>query len=168
MVASEPIKTNTVESVMNTHLVTLEADSTALQAAKLMSEKIVSSIIITDSDKIVGIITERDLIKLVCAADLQASKAPIASIMSSPLITIDKDSTVENAAETMLRNKLRHLGVRDDNDNDQIIGVISSVDLIKLFIHKLQSIDHDVPPLLRALYWQEEPLEELNFQDNRL
>jgi CBS domain-containing protein len=153
---------------MNKHLVTLEADSTALQAAKLMSEKTVSSIIVTDSDKIVGIISERDLIRLVCAADLLPSKAPIASIMSSPLITVNKFLTVENAVQIMLKNKIRHLGVTDDNGNDRIIGIISSVDLIKLLMHNLQSIDHDVPPLLRALYWQEEPLEELNFQNNKL
>jgi len=163
-VRSELPKANTVESIMSKHVITLEADSTALQAAKLMSEKNAGSVVITDNNKIVGIITERDLIKLVCAADLQASKAPIASIMSAPLIVIAKSLTVGDAAETMLRNKLRHLGVRDGNDENGIINVISSVDLMKFLIEKLQSIDHDdVPPLLRALYWQEEPLEELGF-----
>ncbi|HZD33779.1 MAG TPA: CBS domain-containing protein [Nitrososphaeraceae archaeon] len=161
MVESAPIKRNTVESIMSKPLITLEASSTALQAAKLMSERIVSSIVITDNDKIVGIITERDLIRLVCAMDLQASKAPIASIMSSPLITIGKASTIGDAAQIMLRNKLRHLGVTDDNGSDRIVGVISSVDLTKLLINRLQSVDHDVPLLLRALYWQEEPSEEL-------
>jgi CBS domain-containing protein len=160
LVESVPIKRNTVESIMSKPLITLEADSTALQAAKLMSERVVSSIIITDNDQIVGIITERDLIRLVCAMDLQASKAPIASIMSSPLITIDKASTIEHAAQIMLRNKLRHIGVTDNNGSDRIVGIISSADLMKLLINKLQSVDHDVPLLLRALYWQE-PSEEL-------
>jgi CBS domain-containing protein len=161
LVKPEPIKRNTVESIMSKPLITLEADSTALEAAKLMSERIVSSIVITDNDKIVGIITERDLIRLICAMDLQASKAPIASIMSSPLITIDKASAIEEAAQIMLRNKVRHLGVTDDNGSDRIVGVVSSVDLTKLLINRLQSVDHDVPLLLRALYWQEEPSEEL-------
>ena len=44
------------------------------------------------------------------ATDLQASKTPVASIMSVPLIVIDKDSTVEKAAEIMIKNKVRHLG----------------------------------------------------------
>ena len=82
--------------------------------------------------------------------------------MSARLITISKYATVENAAEIML-NKIRHLGVKDGNDNDVIVGVISSVDLIKLLIQRLQSIDHDTPPLLKALYWQEEPSEEHGF-----
>jgi len=166
---SDLLKTKTVESVMSKSLVTIDADNTALQAAKIMSEKLISSIIVIDSSKIVGILTERDLIKLICAADLQASKAPIASIMSSPLIAVDKDSRIENAAEIMIRNKVRHLGVRDrtaagQKSNDHIIGIISSVDLIRsLIMHKLESINDDDQALLRALYWQEEPMEELDF-----
>ena len=66
-------------------------------------------------------------------------RAPVASIMSAPLIAIDKSLTVGDAAETMLINKLRHLGVRDGNEENGIIGVISSVDLMKFLIEKLQS-----------------------------
>ena len=62
----------------------------------------------------------------------------------------------------MIKNKVRHLGVRDSNNNSQIIGIVSLRDLIRLLIHKLESIDNDVPPLVKALYWQEEPIEELN------
>lgn len=58
---------------MSKQLITIDADSSAFEAAKKMSEKMVSSIVITDNDKTVGILTERDLIKQVCAADLQAS-----------------------------------------------------------------------------------------------
>ena len=124
---------------MSKQLITIDADSNAFEAAKKMSEKMVSSIVITDNDKTVGILTERDLIKQVCAADLQASKTPVVSIMSAPLIDIDKDSAVEKAAEIMIKNKVRHLGVRDSSSNHQIIGIISSRDLIRLLIHKLES-----------------------------
>jgi CBS domain-containing protein len=130
-------KVNLVD-LMSKQLVSIDADSNTFQAAKKMSEKNISSIIITDSNKIVGILTEHDLIKQVCAADLQASKTPVASIMSAPLIAIDKDSAVEKAAEIMIKNKVRHLGVRDSS-NHQIIGMISSRDLIRLFIYKLDS-----------------------------
>jgi signal-transduction protein with cAMP-binding, CBS, and nucleotidyltransferase domain len=128
-----------IRDVMSKQLVSMDADRNAFQAAKKMSEKNTSSIVITDSGKIVGILTERDLIKQVCAADLQASKTPVASIMSAPLIAIDKDSAVEKAAEIMIKNKVRHLGVRDSSSNHQIIGIISSRDLIRLLIHKLES-----------------------------
>ena len=80
---------------MSRQLITIDADSSAYEAAKKMSEKMISSIVVTDSGKVVGILTERDLIKQVCAADLQASKTPLTSIMSAPLIAIDKYSAVE-------------------------------------------------------------------------
>ena len=73
-----------------------------------------------------------------CAADLRSSKTPVASIMSAPLIPIDKDSEVEKAAEIMIKNKVGHLGIRDSS-NHQIIGIISSRDLMRLLIHKLES-----------------------------
>ena len=64
----------------------------------------------------------------------------------------------------MIKNKVRQFGVTDSSstNNSQIIGIISSRDLIRLLIHKLEYIDNDVPPLMQALYWQEEPMEELN------
>src|SRR5918912_2965991 len=141
LVKSESTEVKTIESIMSKNLITINADSSAFEAAKKMSEKMVSSIIITDNDKTVGILTERDLIKQVCATDLQASKTPLTSIMSAPLITIDKNSTVEYAADIMIKNKVRHLGVTysssSNNNHAQIIGIVSSRDLVRLFIHKL-------------------------------
>jgi CBS domain-containing protein len=167
LVKSESTEVKTIETVMSKHLITIDADSSAFEAAKKMSEKMVSSIIITDNDKTVGILTERDLIKQVCATDLQASKTPLTSIMSAPLITIDKNSTVEDAADIMIKNKVRHLGVSDSSSsskhNAQIIGIVSSRDLIRLFIHKLGKNEKMLTnQLINNYYWQEEPMEEIN------
>ena len=83
------------------------------------------------------------MIKQVCTADLQASKTPVISIISVPLIAIEKGSAVEEAPDTLIRNKVIHLGVRDGSNNKepQIIGIISSRNLVKLHVHKLG--DHD-------------------------
>jgi CBS domain-containing protein len=167
LVKSESTEVKTIESIMSKHLITIDADSSAFEAAKKMSERMVSSIIITDNDKTVGILTERDLIKQVCATDLQASKTPLTSIMSAPLITIDKNSTVEDAADIMIKNKVRHLGVTysssSSNHNAQIIGIVSSRDLVRLFIHKLGKNEKVLTnQLINNYYWQEEPVEEIN------
>jgi signal-transduction protein with cAMP-binding, CBS, and nucleotidyltransferase domain len=158
---SKSLKNTRIEEIMSKkRMVTLNADSTAFDAAKKMSENVVSSIILTDSSKLVGIVTERDLIKQVCANDLLSSKTPLTSIMSSPLITIHKDLVVQEAARTMIKNKVRHLAV-ENNSTHQIIGIISSTDLTRFLIDKLE-MDSDSSSLLKALYWQEEPLEELD------
>ena len=150
-----------IEEIMSKRLVTLGADSTALDAAKEMSKNIVSSIILIDSDKIIGIVTERDLIKNVCAKDLLSSKTPLTAIMSSPLITVDKDLLVEEAARTMIKNKVRHLAVKE-NTAHQIIGIISSTDLTRFLRDKLEMGSH-ISSLIKDLYSEEEPIEEIDF-----
>jgi CBS domain-containing protein len=169
LVKSESAEVKTIGNIMSKQLITIDADSSAFEAAKKMSEKMVSSIVITDNDKTVGILTERDLIKQVCAADLQASKTPLTSIMSAPLIAIYKDSAIEEAADLMIKNKVRHLGVTDSSSNNdaQIIGIVSSRDLIRLFIHKLGQHEKMLTnQLIADYYWQEEPMEELNSYNN--
>jgi signal-transduction protein with cAMP-binding, CBS, and nucleotidyltransferase domain len=149
-----------IEEIMSKGLVTLSADSTAFDAAKEMSTKVISSIITTDTDKTVGIVTERDLVKQVCAKNLLSSKTPLIAIMSSPLITINKNLVVEEAARIMIKNKVRHLAVEEVNDH-HIIGLISSTDLIRFLMDKLE-LESDTSSLLKALYWEEEPLEEVD------
>ena len=149
-----------IEEIMSKGLVTLSADSTAFDAAKEMSTKVTSSIITTDTGKTVGIVTERDLVKQVCAKDLLSSKIPLTAIMSSPLITINKNLLVEEAARIMIKNKVRHLAVEEVNDH-HIIGLISSTDLTRFLMDKLE-LESDTSSLLKALYWEEEPLEEVD------
>jgi CBS domain-containing protein len=99
---------------MSKKLIKLNADSSALEVAKMMSEYKVSSVILTDGqDKIVGIITERDLVREICAKDLLSSETPVISVMSKllPLITIGKNSSIEEAAAMMIKNGVRHLPV---------------------------------------------------------
>ena len=65
----------------------------------------------------VGIMTERDLVRKVCANDINSRKISIKEIMSSPLVTIDSRSSVEVAADTMAQNKTRHLLVVEEDKN---------------------------------------------------
>jgi CBS domain-containing protein len=65
----------------------------------------------------VGIMTERVLVRKVCANDMNSRKISIKEIMSSPLVTIDSRSSVEVAADTMAQNKTRHLLVVEEDKN---------------------------------------------------
>jgi signal-transduction protein with cAMP-binding, CBS, and nucleotidyltransferase domain len=147
-----------IEEIMSKGLVTLSSDSTAFDAAKEMSTKVISSIIMIDSGKTVGIVT--DLVKQVCAKDLLSSKTTLTAIMSSPLITINKNLLVEEAARIMIKNRVRHLAVEEVN-NHHIIGLVSSTDLTRFLMDKLE-LGSDTSSLLKALYWEEEPLEEVD------
>lgn len=151
-----------VSSVMSRRIIKINADSNALQVAKKMSENKVSSVILTNNhDKIEGIVTERDLVRNICANDALPSQTPIISILTRLLsiITIDKDSTVEEAAYMMLNNGVRHLAVAEGENTKNIIGIITTTDLAKCLKNRLKPRDKQSSLLLRAIT-AEEPTEE--------
>ena len=152
-----------VASVMSRKLIKINADSSALQVAKKMSESKVSSVFLTNNqDKIEGIVTERDLVRNICANDALPSKTPIISLVTKLLsiITIDKNSTIEEAAYMMLKNGVRHLAVAEDENTKNIIGIITTTDLAKYLEKSLEPSDKQSSLLLQALYTAEEPTEE--------
>jgi CBS domain-containing protein len=81
-----------------------------------------------------GLITERDLVRKVCIHDVSTSKLIIKEIMSSPLITIDSNSSASEAVDMMLRNNVRHLLVVDSKSSeglDKPIGIVTPLDFTK-------------------------------------
>lgn len=111
------------------------AESASIQdTARIMNDKKVSSLVILDEDNNpVGLVTERDLVRKVCINDLPTNRVTNKEIMSSPLITIDSESSATTATDLMLKNNVRHLLVIDNEsrDNNQTIGIITPLDLVK-------------------------------------
>jgi len=111
------------------------AESASIQdTARIMNDKKVSSLVIVDEDNNpVGLVTERDLVRKVCINDLPTNRVTNKEIMSSPLITIDSESSATTATDLMLKNNVRHLLVIDNEskDNYQLIGIITPLDLVK-------------------------------------
>ena len=111
------------------------AESASIQdTARIMNDKKVSSLVILDDDNNpVGLVTERDLVRKVCINDLPTNRVTNKEIMSSPLITIDSESSATTATDLMLKNNVRHLLVIDNEskDNNQPIGIITPLDLVR-------------------------------------
>lgn len=111
------------------------AESASIQdTARIMNDKKVSSLVILDEDNNpIGLVTERDLVRKVCINDLPTNRVTNKEIMSSPLITIDSESSATTATDLMLKNNVRHLLVIDNEskDNNQPIGIITPLDLVK-------------------------------------
>jgi CBS domain-containing protein len=162
-----------IMDIMSKKLIKLNADSSAFEVAKMMSEYKVSSVILTDGqNKIIGIITERDLVREICAKDLLASKTPVISVMSKllPLISIGKNSTIEEAAAMMIKNGVRHLPIvaEDKKNTNDIIGMISTTDIAKHLKEKLEGSSSDKSSrslLLDSLCSGEQPIEEEIFEN---
>jgi CBS domain-containing protein len=134
----------TVERYMNERLVTININSTAKDIAKLMDKTNVSSVLITDDgNKIIGIFTERDIVRII-SRDLQPDRI---IAVSPPLVYVDADASMEQASETMLKNKVRHLLVRDPTSKE-IVGIMTNTDFVKYL--RNQSVSKGIESILEA------------------
>ncbi|HJU59144.1 MAG TPA: CBS domain-containing protein [Nitrososphaeraceae archaeon] len=149
-----------IHEIMSKNVIKVNHDISALEISKIMVKRGVSSVgIIDNANKIIGIVTEKDLIREVCAKNILADKLTAAKMMSSPLITISKNSTINNAAKLMVEKKIKHLAIYENND---IIGIVTTSDLINFLRNKIKSMDLD-SNLLDAISMADIPLEEGGF-----
>jgi CBS domain-containing protein len=117
-----------VKDVMISDLAALDASTSIRDAAKLMDEKNIGCIIVTKNQLPIGILTERDFVKRIAAKEKPLT-ASLEDVMSSPLVAINPDETVWEAAQIMKVNNIHKLPVKKDN---QIIGIVTTTDLIKI------------------------------------
>ena len=117
-----------VKDVMISDLARLDVSTSIRDAAKLMDKKDIGCIIVTKNQLPVGILTERDFVKRITAKEIPLT-ASLEKVMSSPLIEIDSNETVWEAAQIMKTNNIHKLLVKQDN---QIIGIVTTTDLIKI------------------------------------
>ena len=138
---------------MTERLETISPSDTAQEAATKMRDKKVSSLVVTDvEDKPIGIVTERDLVRQVCTKVINSNDVIVHRIMSSPLATIDANSSVEVAADIMIQNKVRHLLVVDEN---KVLGIITPSDFTGYLKEKL-NLDDVNARILQSLKEDEE------------
>lgn len=117
-----------VKDVMIDKVATLDSSSMIKDAAKLMDDKNIGCIIVTREELPIGILTERDFVRRIASKEKPLT-SPIEEVMSSPLISIDPDETVWEAAEKMKTNNIHKLPVLQD---DKIIGIITTSDLVEI------------------------------------
>ena len=101
---------------MSRKLESIEVTATLQEAAKMMTNKDISSLIIVDKNNIhLGLVSERDIVRKGCSReDVNIKSVRVSEIMSSPLITINHKSSPQETAELLVKNKIRHLLVVDD------------------------------------------------------
>ena len=119
---------------MEKNVITIEHDKTALDAARLISEKDVSFLVILDGDTPVGVLSESDFVKRLAADDKKASDVIISEIMSSNFRWVEPETELEDAIQKMLNNNIRRLVILDNN---KLAGVITQTDLTGFLRDKL-------------------------------
>jgi CBS domain-containing protein len=117
-----------VKDVMSSPVVTLDEDATSNKVADLMDENELGCVIVTNKKgQPVGIITERDLVIRVLTKNLKPDAVKAKEIMTSPLVTIEPEATISEAARRMSRLNIRRLGVIYKGN---LVGVVSSKDIL--------------------------------------
>ncbi len=115
-----------VKQVMKNSILTIDSSVPAYEAAKMMEETNVGSLVVAENNVPVGIITDRDFAIKVTAHSYPRD-TPIRRIMSSPIISVGPFDTLLVAAELMSSRKLRKLPVIQD---ERLVGIITATDLI--------------------------------------
>ena len=115
-----------VVSVAKRSVTSLYPHSSLMQALNLMQAQRASSVVVVENEKPVGIVTERDVVRFY-AREPERIGITLAEVMTSPVLTISGDATVNQAAEQMLAKKVRHLALVDDAG--RMVGLVDEHDL---------------------------------------
>ena len=110
---------------------TIAPEETVYEALRIMSEKNVGSLLVTQNGKLVGIITERDYSRKVALMGRSSRSTPVKAILTGKVFFVSPDNTVEDCMRLMTENRVRHLPVVQNNE---ILGVVSIGDLVNWII----------------------------------
>jgi len=134
--------------IMSSELVTINPENTLYEAARIMGEKRIGSLIVMKYETAVGIITERDLLREVVEKDIALEKDWLAGgvsikeekvevAMSYPLISISIKASIKDAAQRMIENRIRRLPVRE---HGKVVGILTAADLIRCLPESSESM----------------------------
>ena len=118
---------STVSDVMN-EIISIDGESLVVDAAKIMIEKEIGSIVVTEEGNPVGIITESDMLARVIVAYRDPKKLLTKNIMTSPLVSIEKGSSILDAMRFLRDQDIHIVLVKDDG---KLTGIVSEGDLIR-------------------------------------
>ncbi len=115
---------------MISNVMSIDMESSVQEAAMVMSANNIGSLLVKKFDEYVGIVTETDLARKVMSKGLEPESTNVKEIMTSPVLSLDRYLPIEEANRFMHKNKIRHLGVTEE---DKIVGILSVKDLVAFY-----------------------------------
>jgi signal-transduction protein with cAMP-binding, CBS, and nucleotidyltransferase domain len=109
-------------------IISVDSKTKAKEAARLMAEKRIGSLIANRDGLPFGIVTERDLMTKIVAEGADPAKVSVGEIMTAPLATVDASASLVDAARKMVEKQVKRLVV---TEHDKIIGIISQTDVVQ-------------------------------------
>lgn len=111
-----------------TDVLKIDASATVFEALEKIVERNVGSILVTDGDKVVGIMTERDYLRKIAVKGRTSRDTEVSEIMTSPLVYVTPETSLEETMAIMTDRRIRHLPVVE---NDDVVGILSIGDVVK-------------------------------------
>lgn len=122
-IVAQVIKNKAVQSIF-----TIAPNATVLEAIKIMADKGVGALVVAEDEKLVGIFSERDYTRKIALMERSSNNTLVSDIMTSKVISVSLNNTVEECLNLMTDRHLRHLPVLE---NEKLVGFISIGDLVK-------------------------------------
>jgi CBS domain-containing protein len=142
-----------VEQILNDkghEVVTLRADHTLKEAAELLDEKKIGAVVALGlDDRIIGVLSERDVVRQVARLGAAALDMPVGSAMTRAVITVYAATPIDEALQTMTDRRIRHLPVVQ---HERLVGVISIGDLVKWKIAETEAEANAMKSYLSAQF----------------
>lgn len=122
---------------------TIGPDATVYDAVKLMAEKGIGGLLVTEGERIAGIVTERDYARKIILMGRASKETRVREIMTAKVLYVRPDQTSEECMAIMTENRVRHLPVLDDG---KLVGLLSIGDLVKDIISEqrftIEQLEH--------------------------
>jgi PAS domain S-box-containing protein len=129
-----------VSEIMTGDVAVITSSASVKEAAELMASKDISCLVAMERDAVVGVFTERDLLKRVVALKRNPAQTRLKKVMSSPVVTVSCDCSVLSANKLLERIGIRRLIVVDD---ETLCGVITQTDILKAIKTRLQKAEEN-------------------------
>jgi CBS domain-containing protein len=116
-------------------LFSIEPEDPVLEAVRMMADRHVGALLVMRGTELAGILSERDYARKVVLLGRSSAETPVWQIMTSPVITVAPDNSVQDCMRLMTERRIRHLPVVDGG---RVVGMISIGDLVKAVIEEQQ------------------------------
>jgi len=137
---------------MNRKVITIEAGLSVKYAARMMSYLRISSLVVLSNEKVVGILTERDIVSRVVAKGQDPEKVLVNDVMSQPVIIGRPMVPLESAVLFMIKQNIKKLPIMGGDNNEKLIGILSLTDVARLhpmIFDKLKEMAQNGSPALK-------------------
>ncbi|MGC8887977.1 MAG: CBS domain-containing protein [Verrucomicrobiia bacterium] len=146
--------TGTISSVLSLKkapdiIWTISPEATVFEAIKMLSDKNIGALLVMEGEKLVGILSERDYTRKVALLGRSSKETRVRDIISTNLITVTPQHTVEECMRLMTEHKVRHLPVVE---NQKVVGIVSIGDLVNWIIKAQNHIIQQMENYIQGRY----------------